>query len=133
LHATLSTYTVYRTSRVQQMSRNTTELRCREGVRAVKSQVQKSVAFEQVIQGLSDSAQALQCAGGDALDLRELRTAVHQLQHTVNLMARQLPGEPGSGSAAPVLEPIAVPDFDYGYAFWRDADDEGICGHRPAQ
>ncbi len=115
------------------MSRSTTELRCREGVRAVKSQVQKSVAFEQVIQGLSDSAQALQCAGGDALDLRELRTAVHQLQHTVNLMARQLPGEPGSGSAAPVLEPIAVPDFDYEYAFWRDADDEGICGHRPAQ
>lgn len=115
------------------MSRATTELRCREGVRAVKSQVQKSIAFEQVIQGLSESAQALQCAGGDAVDLRELRTAVRQLQHTVNLMAGQLSGERGSGSAAPVLEPIPVPDFDYEYAFWRDADDEGICGHRPAQ
>jgi len=99
----------------------------------VKSQVQKSIAFEQVIQGLSESAQALQRAGVDAVDLRELRTAVRQLQHTVNLMARQLSGERGSGSAAPVLEPIPVPDFDYEYAFWRDADDEGICGHRPAQ
>ena len=99
----------------------------------MKSQVQKAVAFEQVVQGLLDSARALQCAGGDALDLRDLRTAVHQLQHTVELMARQLPGEAASGSAAPVLEPIFVPDFDYEYAFWRDADDEGICGHRAAQ
>lgn len=100
---------------------------------AMNSQVQNSVHVEQIAQELADSARALECPGGDPPDLRGLRDAVQQLQRIVDLIARQSPDERAGASSPSRLESFIVPDVEYNYDFWRDADDEGICGHRPAQ
>jgi len=100
---------------------------------AVKTEVLYSTAVEQTAQQLANSAHALECAGGAAPDIRGLLDAVDRLQHALDLMARQLPDKPVRTSSPAKHEFIAVPDFEYDYEFWRDADDEGICGRRPAQ
>lgn len=97
------------------------------------TQIQESARVAQIGQELEESARALDRLGGDAPDLRSLRDAVERLQHILDLMARQLRGETLSASSASRLESCVVPDVEYGYDFWRDADDEGICGRRPAQ
>ncbi len=99
----------------------------------MNSQVQKSAPVEEIAQELVASARALECPGGDPPDLHSLREAVYQLQRIVDRMARQSPREPARASSSSRLDYFIVPDVEYGYDFWRDADDEGICGHRPAQ
>jgi len=100
---------------------------------AVKSEVLHSTTVERNAQQVADSARALESAGGDAPDIRVLLDAVDRLQHTLELIARQLPAEPARPPSPAKREFIFVPDFEYDYEFWRDADDEGICGRRPAQ
>jgi len=49
-----------------------------EGVIAVKSQVRKPTAVEQLTPKSTDSARGLECTGGDAPGIRSLRDEDHE-------------------------------------------------------
>ncbi|GAA4613195.1 hypothetical protein [Saccharopolyspora hordei] len=84
--------------------------------------------LQRVLGQLRSSVGVLRARYGDAPAVRRLHNDVERLDIDVAELASALPAQRRGTEVAGDV--VVVPDTPYDPSLWRDADDEGLGGHR---
>jgi hypothetical protein len=88
--------------------------------------VQSSLATaEKALSDLARAVRALQHSFGNTLDMRRLMDDVSRIEVSLEALKETAP----AGASAQQHKLEVIPDQEYDYDFWRDAEGEGLGVH----